>query len=407
MTYASDITSFDELVVPWEQLRLFAFSALLVGFTIVAAALALSALSATCTFFASLTSAPDLGPSIGIGRKPTVLASSRATALTIRKPEVAAPLPIDAAPARDTLGNAKLATPLGTATPRSASAEAATATPDTTTLGATTLGDTTASLGITTASLEAPLPSSVTGPRLVPLPPKRPLDAGTATMAPGEAPPASPLRSNKETAHPLPGDTKPRSGAAPESAAVSTPPQDDRNPFQKLFSAFSQRKLRLRLAYGGPGGLGRPCDRTALYDIEAHTVYLPSGERLEAHSGLGSRFDDPRYVSEKNRGATPPHLYDLELRRDLFHGVAALRLNPVGGGNMFGRAGILAHSYMLGPRGDFERVRVLPRLSQVPARLPEWRDFTNSRRDPCRGSLTVSLRAATEMTLAAIESSSR
>ena len=348
MTYASDITSFDELVVPWEQLRLFAFSALLVGFTIVAAALALSALSATCTFFASLTFAPDLGPSIGIGRKPTVLASGRATALTMRKPEVAVPLPIDAAPARDTLGNAKLATPLGTATPRSASAEAATATPDTTTLGATTLGDTTASLGVTTASLEAPLPPSVTGPRLVPLPPKRPLDAGTATIAPGEAPPASPLRSNKETARPLPGDTKPRSGAAPKSAAVSTPPQDDRNPFQKLFSAFSAFASRTE-GQGSLAGLG---DRTALYDIEAHTVYLPSGERLEAHSGLGSRFDDPRYVSEKNRGATPPHLYDLELRRDLFHGVAALRLNPVGGGNMFGRAGILAHSYMLGPRGD-------------------------------------------------------
>jgi hypothetical protein len=353
MTYASDITSFDELVVPWEQLRLFAFSALLVGFTIVAAALAFSALFATCTFFASLTSAPDLGPSIGIGRKPTVLASGRATALTMRKPELAVPLPIDAAPARDTLGNAKLATPLGTATPRSASAEAATATPDTTTLdtttlGATTLGDTTASLGVTTASLEAPLPPSVTGPRLVPLPPKRPLDASTATIAPGEAPPASPLRSNKETARPLPGDTKPRSGAAPESAAVSTPPQDDRNPFQKLFSAFSAFASRTE-GQGGLAGLG---DRTALYDIEAHTVYLPSGERLEAHSGLGSRYDDPRYVSEKNRGATPPHLYDLELRRDLFHGVAALRLNPVGGGNMFGRAGILAHSYMLGPRGD-------------------------------------------------------
>jgi hypothetical protein len=346
MTYASDITSFDELVVPWEQLRLFACSALVVGFTIVAAASALSALSATCTFFASLTFAPDLGPSIGIGRKPTVLAGGRATALTMRKPEVAKRLPTDAASARDTLGNAKLVTPLGTTTPRTASA--ATTTPDATTLGATTLGDTTASLGITTASLEAPLPPSVVGPRLVPLPPKRPLDAGTATMAPGEAPPASPLRSNKETARPLPDDTKPRSGATPESAAVSTPPQDDRNPFQKLFSAFSAFASRTE-GQGTLAGLG---DRTALYDIEAHTVYLPGGARLEAHSGLGNRFDDPRYVSEKNRGATPPHLYDLELRRDLFHGVAALRLNPVGGGNMFGRAGILAHSYMLGPRGD-------------------------------------------------------
>jgi hypothetical protein len=92
--------------------------------------------------------------------------------------------------------------------------------------------------------------------------------------------------------------------------------------------------------------------RAALYVIETHTVYMPNGDRLEAHSGLGNRFDDPRYVHERNRGATPPHVYDLELRRGLFHGVAALRLKPIGDGNMFGRAGMLAHSYMLGPRGD-------------------------------------------------------
>jgi hypothetical protein len=92
--------------------------------------------------------------------------------------------------------------------------------------------------------------------------------------------------------------------------------------------------------------------RAALYDIEAHTVYMPNGERLEAHSGIGRRKDDPRYVHDRNRGATPPHIYDLGLRRRLFHGVVALRLQPVGDGNMFGRAGMLAHSYMLGPRGD-------------------------------------------------------
>lgn len=92
--------------------------------------------------------------------------------------------------------------------------------------------------------------------------------------------------------------------------------------------------------------------RTALYDIQAHTVYMPNGERLEAHSGIGKRLDDPRYVHERNRGATPPHIYDLALRRRPFHGVAALRLRPVGDGNMFGRAGMLAHSYMLGARGD-------------------------------------------------------
>ena len=44
---------------------------------------------------------------------------------------------------------------------------------------------------------------------------------------------------------------------------------------------------------------------TAIYDISAHTVYLPDGMRLEAHSGLGDRIDDPRFVDERDHGATP------------------------------------------------------------------------------------------------------
>jgi hypothetical protein len=91
---------------------------------------------------------------------------------------------------------------------------------------------------------------------------------------------------------------------------------------------------------------------TAIYDIAAHTVYLPNGQRLEAHSGLGRRLDDPRYVSEKDLGPTPPNVYNLSLREELFHGVHAIRLNPVGGGNMFGRDGMLAHTYMLGHNGQ-------------------------------------------------------
>jgi Protein of unknown function (DUF2778) len=91
---------------------------------------------------------------------------------------------------------------------------------------------------------------------------------------------------------------------------------------------------------------------TAIYDIVARKVYLPNGQRLEAHSGLGNYLDDPRYVSEKDRGPTPPNVYDLSLREELFHGVRAVRLTPVGGGNMFGRDGMLAHSYMLGPNGQ-------------------------------------------------------
>ncbi len=51
----------------------------------------------------------------------------------------------------------------------------------------------------------------------------------------------------------------------------------------------------------GPGG-GTPTTTTAawtaVYDISAHTVYLPDGTKLEAHSGRGGRLDDPRYVHE-------------------------------------------------------------------------------------------------------------
>src|ERR1700759_1111506 len=83
-----------------------------------------------------------------------------------------------------------------------------------------------------------------------------------------------------------------------------------------------------------------PDARTAVYDIEAHTVYLPNGDRLEAHSGMGQWLDDPRFVNVKDRGPTPPHIYDLKLRESLFHGVQAIRLTPVGDGEMYGRDGI-------------------------------------------------------------------
>jgi hypothetical protein len=100
-------------------------------------------------------------------------------------------------------------------------------------------------------------------------------------------------------------------------------------------------------------GTGLYDRQTAVYDISAHMVYLPDGTKLEAHSGLGSSLDDPRSASIRMRGVTPPHLYDLKPRESLFHGVAALRLTPVGGDEtIYGRAGLLAHTYMLGPNGD-------------------------------------------------------
>ena len=91
---------------------------------------------------------------------------------------------------------------------------------------------------------------------------------------------------------------------------------------------------------------------TAVYDISARTVYLPNGATFEAHSGMGSLRDDPEHVNQPNTGATPPAVYELKPREKLFHGVAALRMIPAEGSTIYGRSGLLAHSFMLGPAGD-------------------------------------------------------
>lgn len=128
--------------------------------------------------------------------------------------------------------------------------------------------------------------------------------------------------------------------------------------------------------------------KTAIYDISSRVVYMPNGERLEAHSGLGPKMDDPRHVHIRMHGATPPNTYRLTMREKPFHGVEAIRMTPAGGGEMFGRAGILVHPYMLGPngqsngcmslkdypkflaafkRGEVERVAVVAKLDKPPA----------------------------------------
>jgi Protein of unknown function (DUF2778) len=115
----------------------------------------------------------------------------------------------------------------------------------------------------------------------------------------------------------------------------------------------SPTKKRVATAEASKHSLSPDDDsRTAIYDIAARTVYLPNGRRLEAHSGLGSHMDDARYVHLKRLGPTPPNSYKLVMREEPFHGVRAIRLIPVGDGKMFGRDGLLAHSYMLGPNGQ-------------------------------------------------------
>jgi Protein of unknown function (DUF2778) len=127
--------------------------------------------------------------------------------------------------------------------------------------------------------------------------------------------------------------------------------------FERLFG----KPRPVTLAYAAPEdgtisdgalGAGRYDRFTAVYDISAHTVYMPDGTQLEAHSGLGSRLDDARFVHERMHGPTPPTVYDLRLREAPFHGVQAIRLIPVNEDGALGRSGLLAHTYMLGPKGD-------------------------------------------------------
>ncbi len=132
--------------------------------------------------------------------------------------------------------------------------------------------------------------------------------------------------------------------------------------FERIFAKLFGKSSALTLAYASPdhGSLGTGqavaatrYDRwTAVYDISAHTVYMPDGTQLEAHSGLGSWLDDPYHADEKMRGVTPPNIYNLQLREQLFHGVRALRLIPEDEQKTLGRTGLLAHSFLLGPNGD-------------------------------------------------------
>jgi len=141
---------------------------------------------------------------------------------------------------------------------------------------------------------------------------------------------------------------------------------------------------------------------TAIYDITSHTVYLPNGRRLEAHSGLGRHMDDPRSAGIRMNGVTPPNVYDLRMRESLFHGVRALRLIPKDNSKMHGRSGILAHTYMLGPngqsngcvsfnnypafleayeRGDITRLVVVEHLDDVPSAKTAADWFSNKLKD--------------------------
>jgi hypothetical protein len=201
-------------------------------------------------------------------------------------------------------------------------------------------------------NLPAPKPAAQPGPQAKPADPKpadpKPADAKPAKLGPGDS-----LREMAERA---------------KAAVMSIASNERHSIVDKLWGKPSESHGSL-LAYASAdasitasiapdqnpaNGGSPPYDRsTAVYDISAKMVYLPDGTRLEAHSGLGSQLDDPSSAKIRMHGVTPPHIYELKPREALFHGVPALRLNPIGGEDaIYGRSGLLAHTYMLGPNGD-------------------------------------------------------
>jgi hypothetical protein len=201
------------------------------------------------------------------------------------------------------------------------------------------------------------------------------------------SPPLPPVRIAPPVAElvPLPVARPRIATPAPVQLASASPdtPIVKEKPFAKPFSlpTLSQNPV-----------LPPPGSKIALYDISGHTVYLPNGKRLEAHSGVGERMDDPSQIRVKMRGPTPPNIYRLTMREALFHRVRAIRLNPTEYDKMYGRDGMLAHTYMLGPsgqsngcvsfrdynaflqaylNGEVDRMVVVPHLSDAPARIAQ------------------------------------
>ncbi|TPN76046.1 DUF2778 domain-containing protein [Mesorhizobium sp. CU3] len=210
------------------------------------------------------------------------------------------------------------------------------------------------------------LPDSIDVPGLRP---RTTLQRATDSAEENTAKPDKPSRPQAARAKPQP--------AADDDSADSTPTMmSPRNgvqalpgvPNSKPLVATSKPTKKTKaqasemLAYAKPdtperGGLGSAFSNlfngpstgngVAVYDISAKTVYMPDGSKLEAHSGLGSMVDQPRFVDRKNVGPTPPDTYNLTLRESRFHGVEAIRLTPTSGNNKYGRNGLLAHTYML------------------------------------------------------------
>jgi hypothetical protein len=177
----------------------------------------------------------------------------------------------------------------------------------------------------------------------------KPAPAGVASLAatvlakPGAIVPPAPDLKPEPPVRSKPATATTRRSAEPEDASPvlayarpGTPEDDEDGVFGGLGKLF-----------GGSKGIPGPGSKIAIYDISAATVHMPDGTKLEAHSGIGHRMDNPKYAYTKNLGPTPPNVYRLRMRERLFHGVEAIRMLPMDRAAMKGRDGMLTHTRLL------------------------------------------------------------
>ncbi|WP_298961958.1 tlde1 domain-containing protein [uncultured Roseibium sp.] len=160
-----------------------------------------------------------------------------------------------------------------------------------------------------------------------------------AILPPAPAVKPNPPRRAKPASRATADDSvKPRNTAP---ALAYAAPGDPKNEEAGVFSGIG------KLFNGARGGLPGRGSGIAVYDISAATVHMPDGTKLEAHSGIGHRMDNPKYAYVKNLGPTPPNVYKLRMRERRFHGVEAIRMLPLDKSAMKGRDGMLTHTRLL------------------------------------------------------------
>ncbi len=179
------------------------------------------------------------------------------------------------------------------------------------------------------------------------------------TVTGGLPKPFSLVLSDDETAERLPDlgplpMTRPGVTIAAEAEAELAPPARAK-PAKRTLLAYAKPDVSMdededdapiaRPLFGRSKGV-------AVYDISAGVVYMPNGEKLEAHSGNRRHARQPEICACADEGPDAArHLQGHHARIPLPRR-GSRAPDPVDGIAPHGRVGLLAHSYLLRKRGD-------------------------------------------------------